>query len=535
MNHEQTQEVLRDLLLRLERVQREVGEVQIELIRLLKSEEGTPTVPSSVASAVVSPVEELEELEEVVGTLTPAMSCINPVEWLARRRVTVLRQSEPSALDEAFDKLAMFLGERFQNLRPFYEAIKRRVAGRPYPRALKLTNSPPRVISDICQFGSLLYEHGFLKSYSYNRTTRTLVFDPQDDGRVTNFFTGDWLERYVLLTALERAGTLLPQGVEPVVLKKAVLALPDKQETELDILLGLPDRVLWLECKTGEDWREHATKFGRIARCLSIPPSHAALVLIETLEPLPKQTASVLSWMTVINPEELEEFIEAALTATKFRPSITWQGVAEVLQPVSPPLAPGPARAAYVAWLNKVGLRPLEPNLRKQIVEDLIQLHAEERLPLPELGKRLKARYGVAGKVVSKNQINDVLSALRRAGMCEWGAHFDYPNGVWFLRSDVGAEEMLKQCSLLYLWTLLKNPAWPTSRHLDARVVVDLLHWGLESGQLEPLLEEMTKQGKCKRQGDEWVAVGESFAAKPDLFLHEPAPIYSQEGREETA
>ncbi|MCS6861435.1 MAG: hypothetical protein NZT92_14055 [Abditibacteriales bacterium] len=518
MNHESTNEVLRDLLLRLERVQREVGEVQSILIRLLGGEQGQPPVS---LDSTVEEMEEVGELEEesAVSSSEPTERptvCINPATWLAQRRVTVLRQSPPSELNEVLDKLATFLGERFQNIRPFYEAVKRRIGGQSHSRAVRLAQSPPRVISDVCQFGTLLYEHGFLSRYHYDRNTRTLFFVPQDDGRVTNFFTGDWLERYVLLTALERAKTLLPQEVEPIVLTKAVVALPDGQETELDILLGLPDRVLWLECKTSEDWQEHATKFGRIAKCLNLPTHRAALVLLESLGPTQKQAAATLARMTVINPEELEGFIEAALTDTVFRPVVS----AINAPPVSPP-TPAPAAvlptvtSAYVTWLKKMGLRPLDPATRRQIVQDLVRLNAAESLPLPELSRQLQTYYQACGSRISKNQINDVTNALRRAGLCEWRSHPDYPNGMWFLRSDVGAEEMLKQCSLLYLWTLMKNPAWATLRQLDAGAVADLLRWGLESDRLEPLLDEMTAQGKCVQQGDDWVAVGNSFVPLP--------------------
>jgi len=509
MSNEQMNEVLRELLLRLESIQRAVGEVQSELIQLLRAEQGPPAAPSGISPAPpTSTVEEVAELEdESAIPPTPAerpTTCLHPTEWLTSRRVTILRQPPPGELDEVFDRLATFLGERFQNVRPFYEAIKRRVGGHAYPCAVRLTNAPPRVISDICQFGTLLHDYGFLSRYHYSRDTRTLFFDPQDDGRVTNFFTGDWLERYVLLTALERAETLLPEGMEPIVLTKAVVSLPDGQETELDILLGLPDRVLWLECKTGEDWQGHATKFGRIAGQLNIPPQRAALVLLEPLNPTQKQAASALSGMTVINPEELEEFIEAALTDTALRPA--------------PPALSGSDTAAYVAWLNKLALRPLDPALRRQIVQDLIQLNAEDCLPLPELIDGLKARYQAAGSAVSKSQINDVTNALRRAGMCERRTHPNYPNGVWFLRSDVGAEDMLKQCSMLYLWTLLKNPAWATARDLDAAAVAGLLRWGLAADRLDPLLEEMTAQGKCEKRGDDWVAVGDYFVGSPDAL-----------------
>jgi hypothetical protein len=437
---------------------------------------------------------------------------MNPSEWLSTRNVKVLRTAVTGELDETFDRLARFLGERFHSIRPFYEAIKRRVGGHPYPRAVKLTDAPPRMITDICQFASDLYNNGFLSRYRYHKETRTLVFDLQMDGRVVNFFTGDWLERYALLTAQERIETLLPEGIEPDVLTKAAVSLPDGQDTELDILLGLPDRVLWLECKTG-DWQEHAVKFGRVARQLCLPPEHAALVLLEPLAPEQKRNASALARMTAINPEELEEFIETALGVRSVPPSLAPQAM-----PVTPP---GVA-AVYTAWLNKCGIRPLDVRLRRQIISDLTRLNTEEQVALPELINRLQNEYQAAGTAVSKRQINDVVSALRRAGICVRKSHLDYPAGVWFLRTDVAADEMLKRCALLYLWTLLKNPACPTSGALDKSAVADIVHWDIEamhedSQFVEELLEELGTLGVCQRVGSEWIAIGETFVVGDPL------------------
>jgi len=509
MNTEQ-EEILRMLLLRLENIQRDVGDVQRGIIELLGMEDTQAfTKPLSTAPQPAAAVEELEE-EPDLATLQPeqtATPCINPVEWLKKRNITLLRTAPTGELDETFDRLALFLGERFQNIRPFYEALKRRVGGHPHLHAVKLTQASPRVISDICQFATDLHRNGFLSRCYYSRDTRTLIFDPQMDGRVVNFFTGEWLERYVLLTALERAEALLPEGTAPAKLTKAVVSLPDRQETELDILLGLPDRVIWMECKTG-DWQEHAVKFGRIARHLGVPQHHAALVLLDPLTSEQKKNASALSRMTAVNPEELEEFVETALSANPAQPP------ADQTHPIV--ISGSDNAAEYIAWLKRRGMRPLDARVRRQIVSDLVRLNEKVPGPLPELERRLKDEYEAVGSHVSKNQISDVTSALRRAGLCLRQSHPDYPAGAWFLRGDVSADEMLKQCALLYLWTILKNPAWPSDQHLDTPAVAEIVRWDFNTTHdaaelIEQLLNTLGSLGKCQKQGDQWIAVGEAF------------------------
>jgi hypothetical protein len=308
MNIQQA-EILRTLLRHLDKVQRYMDKIQKTIIKLLDTDESQ--------SPISPPVIDVEELPEepdlaVLQSKQTATPCINLVEWLKERNITLLRTVSSGELDETLDRLATILGRRFQNLRPFYQAIKRRMSGQPSPHAIRLAKATPRVISDICQFAIDLNRNGFLRCYHYNREQHVLSFDPQMDSRVINFFTGGWLERYVLLTALEQIRAILSDNTEPTKLTKAVLKLPDGQETELDILLGLPDRVIWIECKTG-DWQEYIARFGRVARCLRIPSSQAALVLLDALTPEQKKSGTVLSHMTVINPEDLEGFVESAL------------------------------------------------------------------------------------------------------------------------------------------------------------------------------------------------------------------------------
>lgn len=386
------------------------------------------------------------------------------------------------------------------------------------------------MISDICQFARDLHSNGFLTRSQYFKDTRKLIFDPQRDGRVINFFTGDWLERYILLAALERAETLLPEGVKPEALTKAVVTLQDDQETELDILLGLPDRVIWIECKTG-DWQEHAVKFGRVARQLAIPPDQAALVLLDSMTPEQKRNASVLSRMTVISPEEVENFVENAFKSETTERSFSSQSatnrplaadkpvsISQTPAPRAPAVSPSDPEAAsrYIAWLAKCGLRPLDTHLRRQIVCDLAQLNKKEQAPLSELQKRLKVQYEAASIQVSKSQISDVGNALRKAGMCLRQSHPAYPSGTWFLRANAFASEMLEQCALLYVWTLLKNPDWPDDSHLDKQTVGEIVLWDFDSkrdnaASIEQLLETLGAMGKCQKNGAGWIATGETF------------------------
>ena len=84
------------------------------------------------------------------------------------------------------------------------------------------------------------------------------------------------------------------------------------------------------------------------------------------------------------------------------------------------------------------------------------------------------------------------------------------------MRSDVFASEMLEQCALLYVWTLLKNPDWPDDSFLDKQAVGEIVLWDFDSkrnnaGSIGQLLETLGALVKCQKNGERWIAVGEAF------------------------
>lgn len=123
-------------------------------------------------------------------------SSLEVYDWLTAKGITVKNYRDQSAADAIFDQLAVFLGERFANLARLYEAIKRNLStGSSF--ALNLSSSRQVEIADATQFCTMLSSYAFLSSYKYNKLTKTIYAAPQRDGKVINFFTGGWFERYI--------------------------------------------------------------------------------------------------------------------------------------------------------------------------------------------------------------------------------------------------------------------------------------------------------------------------------------------------
>lgn len=197
--------------------------------------------------------------------------------WLNARGILVKGSRERTGLDEAADRAALLLGDHFPRLRPFYEAIKRRIHGS-HEKWFSLKDLPVADRGVLCQFGTRLHDCGFLSEFRYVKHDECLLFVPLEDGRVQNFFTGGWLERYVWQVVRRELRPVSAAWGEQQALLGVRATLPDGGDAEFDLLAALDEKqVLWLECKTGE-WQNYITRFKTLnGRTLRLASSHAGV------------------------------------------------------------------------------------------------------------------------------------------------------------------------------------------------------------------------------------------------------------------
>lgn len=162
----------------------------------------------------------------------------------------------------------------------------------------------------------MLYGSGFLSEFKYIKRDKAILFVPLEDGRVTNFFTGAWLERYALELVRSTVKKHLPGQAQSEILLGTRVLLPDGGDAEFDILVGLTTgKILWVECKTGE-WQNYVKRFQSLnKRFVQLPSEQVALVLLDDLTGEQKASASALTAMTVLHLAELSDWIGQAIRA----------------------------------------------------------------------------------------------------------------------------------------------------------------------------------------------------------------------------
>jgi hypothetical protein len=515
----QTIDKIRGVLARISAVERDLLAIRDDLTSLLFGTHAADGNEIDSEDSAQESVAQQEPSRAAQDSTVDSEAPSNLESWLNSRDIRIKQRPAEIELGPSFDRFAQFLGDRFDSLRSFYAAVKQRIGGSPYPKTVSLKNLVPQQIADVAQFGYDLKRNSFLGDFRYDKKQKLVFFEPQNHGLVTNFFTGGWLERYVLLKTKEYLSRIT-NASEVEILKNPQIVLPDGSDFELDLLIGASSIVLWLECKTGSNYPEYVARYGQIAKkYMRIPPTHCALVLLEALTDEEKRNNSHLASMSVINLPDVDSFLARIGSGAKDLMDVP---VVPVAAPFSFEASGTPGTPQHIAALNRVNLRPLNPSDRRRIINDMREQAVTHTTPVPlqELVRKVKERYNIAGMTTSKSQISDVSSALRRAGICHRGSHPDYEHDVWFLRTDLTAEEMFETCTQVYFWSLLKEPYLQAARATNAQTVATIL-WGDEMSpedavhHVESLVEELIKMGKCVREEVGGIpnvrAVGESF------------------------
>ncbi|MCS6851570.1 MAG: hypothetical protein NZ700_10440 [Gemmataceae bacterium] len=208
------------------------------------------------------------------------------VEFLNQRNIRIKNLPRLNGIDETIDRLALFLGERYEALSSLLSKIKRAMQ-RGLPISEDLAGRRPEDINSVCQFCTLLHEFAFLEEYHYLRAPRCVIHAKTTTlPMAQRFFGGQWLERYVLQkirgahaqVAREVAGELAFEF-----LINPQIELPNGADFELDVLALIGSSVYWVEAKTAE-FQQHVLKYSKFARFLRLDEDHAFLVVADLAE-----------------------------------------------------------------------------------------------------------------------------------------------------------------------------------------------------------------------------------------------------------
>lgn len=323
------------------------------------------------------------------------------IEWLGNRGITVKNYSQNEPSDDVYNELSLFMGERFQNISRIYNLLKRHLSSG-YSFTLSMMDSPVDEIRDTTFFCNKLSEYALIESYKYNKYTKKIHVTPLRNGKIINFFSGGWYERYIFLKA---TSFLKQNNIEFYSLRNPQVLIADSYDFELDILLLIEGVPYWIECKIG-DHQSYINKLIEVRKMMSIPPDNSILVVLNISDDL-SDNLSKLHEITLANQDSFIYKLNKSLDISDV--GYVFDEKKEIC--ANSNNSPLISEEALVAFLNKIGMRPCLP-YRIDIINSLIEISYSSSSPL--LLSDVKSKIA-SNTQISKSKIQDVLNALFKA------------------------------------------------------------------------------------------------------------------------
>jgi len=200
-------------------------------------------------------------------------------EFLSSRNIRVKHVAPEDEADKVLDSIAIFMGDRYSLIKPFYEQLKAKMNSGDTIR-MDLKERTQQEISNICQLATWLHEIAFLKDYVYRKSPKYLLFAvPNKIPKAMNFLAGGWLERFVKAKVKSLIEQLDPP-LEFSFLSNVQIQLPNGNDFELDHLLEVNRDIYWFEAKTG-DYQRYVQRYSTFSKILGLEKDHAFLILTD--------------------------------------------------------------------------------------------------------------------------------------------------------------------------------------------------------------------------------------------------------------
>ncbi|MEZ4870382.1 MAG: hypothetical protein R3C14_54130 [Caldilineaceae bacterium] len=211
------------------------------------------------------------------------------------------------ATDAIINDLALTLGDHYEVFRRVYQLIKRNMQkGDPFTLSLK--GEAAGSIGRICQFCKKLHEFAFLEEYKYFKSPSYLLRARTTAlPKAQNFFSGLWLERYLMQkvqSAIMAVTRELNCQVDFAYLLNPRIILPNGADSELDLIFQVNAVVYWIEAKTG-DYQQHISKYSKLSRMMNLDDKHAIMVLPD-IQTVRSEQLSTLFAMSVYSLSDFE-------------------------------------------------------------------------------------------------------------------------------------------------------------------------------------------------------------------------------------
>lgn len=237
-------------------------------------------------------------------------------EFLRSKNISIKSVREEDEADKVLDRIALFMGNRYSNIKNLYQKMKKNLNEGTGFR-LDLKNHKQEEIADITQLCNNLYEIAFLEEYKYFKSPKYILQGKVNKiPKAINFLNGGWLERYIKSAVIEIIKSISnPIPLNYSYLKNPQIILPNGDYFELDIIFKIENEYFWFEAKTG-DYQRYIHKYSKVAEILDLDFKHAYMILTD----ITKEGAEALRGifkMTVVRIDDFYDMFTKSILSLK--------------------------------------------------------------------------------------------------------------------------------------------------------------------------------------------------------------------------
>lgn len=293
----------------------------------------TPTIDNELVKQIMHDqrimMHKIEQLAQQIETLkhpavrtsisTPIKTIVAPYEdphathilqFLQQRGINVRTVPSTQDYDGVFNEMATLIGNKYYHITPLLEQIKKNMQkGTSF--WLNIAQAPQQAIADMTLVCTKLHELTLLRDYLYKKAPQyNISARPSSEPRAQNFFSGQWLERYIAQMMRQFAVDAWVPDFE--ILTNPQIILPNGDDFELDVLVYANGRIYWIETKTGH-YQDHIGKYSKFAELLDLPNDQAIMVLPD-ITPEITHSLSMMYKIKAMNLGDVNEYF-----VTEFR------------------------------------------------------------------------------------------------------------------------------------------------------------------------------------------------------------------------
>lgn len=236
-------------------------DVQREIIRLKAS--ASENAPFAAAPLPAPHLIDLSDTDRFTSELQHRPI----IDWFGHRQIRVQANLRGVDTTGFFDEVAMSIGRNLPVLKEVVERIRWAQLKEYSSTTIQFDKKSQEDIKAIMTFCQQLHDFSFIARYIPNRQKNNVLLVLQTAPAICQFFSGEWLEWFVLMTCLEYA---TQRKKRFSCARRLTLTLTNNDSFELDVFMLIDDKLaLCIECKSGE-FRQDIDKYLTIRKRLGL-------------------------------------------------------------------------------------------------------------------------------------------------------------------------------------------------------------------------------------------------------------------------